>query len=109
MIVNLDLPGDTDCYSRLFERRLSLCRCDGTRRTFFDFDCNSSIRNSIRRTYQSNFDLMKWFVNHGQDKTRPSLDKVIASLKEQGVTAFGATGYCFGGLYLALTHESPCI
>ncbi|KAI3614062.1 dienelactone hydrolase endo--beta-d-glucanase [Moniliophthora roreri] len=44
-----------------------------------------------------NFDIMKWFPNHGQDKTRPTLDKVIEGLKAQGVTAFGATGYCFGG------------
>ncbi|KAG1793106.1 uncharacterized protein HD556DRAFT_1308831 [Suillus plorans] len=28
--------------------------------------------------------------------TRPSLDKVIAALKEEGVTKFGATGHCFG-------------
>ncbi|KAL1746900.1 dienelactone hydrolase [Schizophyllum fasciatum] len=48
----------------------------------------------------SNWDIQKWFVNHGQDKTRPSLDKVIAGLKEQGVTTFGAVGYCFGGRYV---------
>ncbi|KAG7095438.1 hypothetical protein E1B28_006187 [Marasmius oreades] len=47
-----------------------------------------------------NFDIMKWFPNHGPDKTRPTLDKVVAALKEQGVTAFGATGYCFGGRYV---------
>ncbi|KIJ65189.1 hypothetical protein HYDPIDRAFT_175207 [Hydnomerulius pinastri MD-312] len=46
-----------------------------------------------------NFDLMAWLANHGADKTRPSLDKVIAALKEQGVTSFGSTGYCFGGRY----------
>jgi dienelactone hydrolase len=40
---------------------------------------------------------MAWLANHGSDKTRPPLDKVIAALKEQGVTKFGATGYCFGG------------
>ncbi|KAH7877336.1 uncharacterized protein C8R40DRAFT_1159771 [Lentinula edodes] len=28
---------------------------------------------------------------------RPLLDKVIAALKGQGVTAFAATGYCYGG------------
>lgn len=43
------------------------------------------------------WDLMKWFPNHGPEKTRPVLDKVIKALKDQGVTAFGATGYCFGG------------
>jgi dienelactone hydrolase len=28
------------------------------------------------------------------------LNKVIAELKDQGVTKFGATGYCFGGRYV---------
>jgi hypothetical protein len=35
-------------------------------------------------------------LKHGKEQTRPSLDKVIAVLKEEGVK-FGATGYCFGG------------
>ncbi|GLB43348.1 putative dienelactone hydrolase family protein [Lyophyllum shimeji] len=48
----------------------------------------------------SNFDLMKWLGSHGAEKTRPALDKVVAALKEEGVTAFGATGYCFGGRYV---------
>jgi dienelactone hydrolase len=42
---------------------------------------------------------MAWFPNHTQAQTRPTLDKVIAALKQQGVTTFGATGYCFGGRY----------
>jgi len=46
------------------------------------------------------FDIGKWFVNHGDDKTRPTLDKVLAALKGEGVVAFGATGYCFGGRYV---------
>lgn len=45
------------------------------------------------------FDIMKWFPTHTQEFTRPTLDKVIAALKEEGVTTFGATGYCFGGAY----------
>ncbi|TRM64852.1 Alpha/Beta hydrolase protein [Schizophyllum amplum] len=48
----------------------------------------------------SNFDLMKWFPGHGADQTRPPIDKVMAALKEQGVTAFGAVGYCFGARYV---------
>jgi len=47
----------------------------------------------------SDFDIMKWFPNHTQAQTRPTLDKVIAALKEKGVTVLGATGYCFGGRY----------
>ncbi|KAI5886226.1 alpha/beta-hydrolase [Schizophyllum commune H4-8] len=48
----------------------------------------------------SNWDIPKWFVNHGKDKTRPSLDRVIDGLKAQGVTSFGAVGYCFGARYV---------
>ncbi|KAJ7572089.1 dienelactone hydrolase endo-1,3,1,4-beta-D-glucanase [Mycena floridula] len=48
----------------------------------------------------STFDISKWFPNHTQEKTRPTLDKVIDGLKATGVTAFGATGYCFGGRYV---------
>jgi len=47
-----------------------------------------------------NFDIMKWFPNHGAAQTRPVLDKVIAALKADGVTTFGAVGYCFGGRYV---------
>jgi len=47
----------------------------------------------------SDFDIGKWFPNHGAAQTRPPLDKVIAALKEEGVTTFGATGYCLGGRY----------
>jgi len=45
----------------------------------------------------STFKIEDWFPNHGPEKTRPVLDKVIAELKKQNVTTFGATGYCFGG------------
>jgi len=43
---------------------------------------------------------MAWLADHGAEQTRPSLDNVIAALKDQGVTKFGATGYCFGGTSL---------
>jgi len=48
----------------------------------------------------STFDIGKWFPTHTQAETRPILDKVIAALKAEGVTVFGATGYCFGGRYV---------
>ncbi|KIK49101.1 hypothetical protein CY34DRAFT_7765 [Suillus luteus UH-Slu-Lm8-n1] len=57
------------------------------------------------------FDLKAWFAKHGSEQTRPSLDKVIAALKEEGVTKFGATGYCFGGRYtfdLAFENVIQC-
>jgi dienelactone hydrolase len=42
---------------------------------------------------------MKWFPSHGADVTHKPLRAVIAALQEQGVTTFGATGYCFGARY----------
>ncbi|KAF5332150.1 hypothetical protein D9611_008178 [Ephemerocybe angulata] len=48
----------------------------------------------------STFNLNEWFPKHTQAHTRPTLDKVIAALKEEGVTKFLATGYCFGGRYV---------
>ncbi|OAX43193.1 hypothetical protein K503DRAFT_766074 [Rhizopogon vinicolor AM-OR11-026] len=58
-----------------------------------------------------NFNIRAWFVNHGQDKTRPTVDRVVAALTEQGVTRFGTTGYCFGARYtfdLAFDGISHC-
>ncbi|KAL0953651.1 hypothetical protein HGRIS_004854 [Hohenbuehelia grisea] len=48
----------------------------------------------------SKFSLQEWFPNHGNDQTRPIIDKVIAALKEQGVKQIGTTGYCFGARYV---------
>ncbi|KAF5386516.1 hypothetical protein D9757_005876 [Collybiopsis confluens] len=44
----------------------------------------------------STWDLYQWFGGHGQDKTRPTVDKVLEALKSEGVTSFGVLGYCFG-------------
>lgn len=49
----------------------------------------------------STFDRTGWFSRHGEKETRPPLDKVIAGLREQGVTSFAASGYCLGGRYVA--------
>ncbi|KAG2110573.1 dienelactone hydrolase [Suillus discolor] len=59
----------------------------------------------------TSFDVKAWFAKHGTEQTRPPLDKVIAALKERGVTKFGATGYCFGGRYtfdLAFENVIQC-
>ncbi|KAL5492295.1 hypothetical protein ACEPAI_3742 [Sanghuangporus weigelae] len=48
----------------------------------------------------ASFDFPSWLAKHGAEQTRPPLDKVIAALKEKGVTSFGATGYCFGARYV---------
>jgi len=59
----------------------------------------------------ASYDFMAWLSKHGADQTRPPLDKVIAALKAEGVTKFGATGYCFGGRYtfdLAFDNVIQC-
>lgn len=48
----------------------------------------------------SQFDIHGWLGNHGKDKTRVPLDKLIEGLKTRGITAFAAVGYCLGGRYV---------
>jgi dienelactone hydrolase len=56
---------------------------------------------------------MGWINNgHTQADTRPILDAVINALKAEGVTTFGATGYCFGARYavdLAIDNVTKAI
>jgi dienelactone hydrolase len=69
--------------------------------------CLSSNHETLQK-----FDGYAWFENHGTTVTRPPLDKVIVALKEQGVTTFGASGYCFGARYamdLALENITKAI
>lgn len=37
---------------------------------------------------------MAWFGKHGKAQTRPIIHKLIAGLKERGITELAATGYC---------------
>ncbi|KAJ3552982.1 hypothetical protein NM688_g3861 [Phlebia brevispora] len=56
-----------------------------------------------------NFVLADWSARHGPDTWRGVVDKVVAALKESGVTSIGCTGYCFGAqpaIYLALKNDS---
>ncbi|KIY48856.1 alpha/beta-hydrolase [Fistulina hepatica ATCC 64428] len=48
----------------------------------------------------STFDMASWRPRHTPTVTRPPLDKVIQGLREQGVTTFAASGYCFGGRFV---------
>ncbi|KAJ3557497.1 hypothetical protein NM688_g1441 [Phlebia brevispora] len=55
------------------------------------------------------FDRQKWLAAHGPESWEHVVDKVVAALKETGVTRFGTTGYCFGAppaFYLAYKNES---
>jgi hypothetical protein len=37
--------------------------------------------------------------------TRPTIDKVVAALRAEGVTTFGAIGYCFGGKWAVVLAQ----
>lgn len=52
---------------------------------------------------------MAWLKLHGADSARPPLDKVIDSLKKDGVTDFAVVGYCFGGEYSFLKESHQLI
>ncbi|KAF9523366.1 Alpha/Beta hydrolase protein [Crepidotus variabilis] len=42
------------------------------------------------------FNIGTWFSKNGFEKSQPLAEKVIAALKEQGITTFYASGYCYG-------------
>ncbi|KAI9510172.1 alpha/beta-hydrolase [Russula earlei] len=44
----------------------------------------------------SNFDLGKWIPKHGPEHTGKRVRQVIEALKGQGITVYGATGFCYG-------------
>ena len=55
------------------------------------------------------FDRVAWIAKHGTETWAVPVDKVVAALKESGVTRFGTTGYCFGAppaFYLAIKKAS---
>jgi dienelactone hydrolase len=55
------------------------------------------------------FDRAAWMAKHGPDSWVGPVDKVVAALKQEGVSRFGTTGFCFGAppaFYLAFKNES---
>ncbi|OSX64121.1 hypothetical protein POSPLADRAFT_1045241 [Postia placenta MAD-698-R-SB12] len=57
----------------------------------------------------ASFNREAWFARHPEETWKTAVDPVVAALKEQGVTRFGTTGYCFGAppaWYLACKNES---
>ncbi|KAH8105261.1 alpha/beta-hydrolase [Cristinia sonorae] len=42
------------------------------------------------------FDAQGWFARHSVATARPIVDKVLAALKEAGVTTIATSGYCYG-------------
>lgn len=53
--------------------------------------------------------LQKWFPNHGPEQTQPTLLKAVEGLKQQGISKFGATGYCFGSVSLSRLAPNVCL
>jgi hypothetical protein len=45
----------------------------------------------------SSFNLQSWIPNHTPQHTGKRVRRLIDGLKEQGITIYGATGYCYGG------------
>ncbi|KAI0752511.1 alpha/beta-hydrolase [Daedaleopsis nitida] len=56
-----------------------------------------------------NFDLMSWLGKHPVEEAMSDIRNVIDALKAEGVTKFGAVGFCYGGartaFNLAFTGE----
>ncbi|GLB43347.1 putative dienelactone hydrolase family protein [Lyophyllum shimeji] len=73
---------------------------NGFRTIIPDYLNSDPIPASMMNSDGTKVDINAWKANHGPDKTRPALDKVLAALKAEGVVAIGATGYCFGGRYV---------
>jgi dienelactone hydrolase len=46
---------------------------------------------------EKTFDVKGWMARQNQPTVLARTLKVVAALKEQGVVALGATGYCYGG------------
>ncbi|KAA1467612.1 dienelactone hydrolase endo-1,3,1,4-beta-D-glucanase [Dentipellis sp. KUC8613] len=45
----------------------------------------------------NNFDFSQWISNHSPAPAQAKVEAVVDVLKSQGVTRFGAIGYCYGG------------
>lgn len=43
------------------------------------------------------FDFPAWLSKNGPDFSEPRVRKVLAALRESGVTKIGLVGYCYGG------------
>lgn len=55
------------------------------------------------------FDLPSWSAKHGSEVVKEIIDSVIGALKENGVSRFATTAYCFGApaaFYLAYARIS---
>ncbi|KAI3616946.1 dienelactone hydrolase endo--beta-d-glucanase [Moniliophthora roreri] len=74
---------------------------NGFKTVAIDYFCGDPVPADIMSPNYSGppFNKETWFANHGPAQVRPLVDDVVQALNEDGVTQFGATGYCFGGRY----------
>ncbi|THV04733.1 alpha/beta-hydrolase [Dendrothele bispora CBS 962.96] len=80
---------------------------NGYKTVMIDYFSGDPVPTDALDNPNSGFNIVEWIGKHSQEVTRPLVDKVISALKEEGVTQFAATGYCFGGRYcfdLAFDH-----
>ncbi|KAH7908400.1 dienelactone hydrolase [Hygrophoropsis aurantiaca] len=50
-------------------------------------------------------DVAAWKTRHPLQECRPTIDKVVAALKDTGIVRFGSTSYCFGAPF---TFQLAC-
>ncbi|KAF7344180.1 Dienelactone hydrolase endo--beta-d-glucanase [Mycena venus] len=73
---------------------------NGFKTVIMDYHRGGSIPVGTMHRPSQGFDMDGWLANHTKADCRPPIDRVVAALKAEGVTKFGATGYCMGGYYV---------
>ncbi|KAJ7125526.1 Alpha/Beta hydrolase protein [Mycena crocata] len=73
---------------------------NGFKTVIIDYHRGDSIPVGTMHRPSQGYDLAGWLKNHTPDKCRLPIDKVMTALKADGVTTFGATGYCMGAYYV---------
>ncbi|KAF7354325.1 hypothetical protein MVEN_01120900 [Mycena venus] len=73
---------------------------EGFKTVIVDYHNGDSIPVGTMHRPSQGYDLAGWLAKHTPEDSLPPLRKVIAALKAEGVTTFGATGYCMGGYYV---------
>ncbi|KAK7045266.1 dienelactone hydrolase endo--beta-d-glucanase [Favolaschia claudopus] len=73
---------------------------NGFKTVIIDYHNQDSIPVGTMHRPSQGYDLKGWLAKHTPAHCRPPIDKVVEALKAQGVTKFGATGYCMGGYYV---------
>ncbi|KAJ7679204.1 Alpha/Beta hydrolase protein [Mycena polygramma] len=73
---------------------------EGFKTVVIDYHNGDSIPVGTMHRPSQGYDLSGWLAKHTAEHSMPPLRKVVGALKAEGVTTFGATGYCMGGYYV---------